>query len=49
MYEVCKKYDMLFISAEVVTGFGRLGQMLSTEPVFEVQPDLLVMAKESSH
>jgi len=45
MYEVCKKYDMLFISDEVVTGFGRLGQMLTSEFIFEVQPDLLVMAK----
>lgn len=45
MYEVCKKYDMLFISDEVVTGFGRLGTMLCTEPLFDVKPDLLVMAK----
>jgi len=45
MYNVCKKYDMLFISDEVVTGFGRLGQMLTSESIFEVQPDLLVMAK----
>ena len=45
MYEICKKYGMLFISDEVVTGFGRLGQMLSSESIFEVQPDLLVMAK----
>lgn len=45
MYDICKKYDMLFISDEVVTGFGRLGQMLTSESIFEVQPDLLVMAK----
>ena len=45
IFEVCKKYDMLFISDEVVTGFGRLGQMLATEPNFDVKPDLLVMAK----
>ncbi|MEM6318694.1 MAG: aminotransferase [Bacteroidota bacterium] len=45
MYEVCKKYDMLFIADEVVTAFGRLGQMVASENRFGVQPDLLVMAK----
>ena len=44
-WEVCKKYDVLYISDEVVTGFGRLGEMLASEKVFGVRPDLLVMAK----
>ncbi|MEM8944664.1 MAG: aminotransferase [Planctomycetota bacterium] len=44
-WEVCKKYEVLYISDEVVTGFGRLGEMLTSEKLFGVQPDLLVLAK----
>ena len=36
---------MLYISDEVVTAFGRIGQMISSESVFEIQPDILVLAK----
>lgn len=44
-WEVCKKYEVLYISDEVVTAFGRIGHMISSESVFEVQPDILVLAK----
>lgn len=45
MYEICKKYDMLFIADEVVTAFGRLGHMVASEAMFDYTPDILVMAK----
>ena len=45
MYAICKKYDMLFISDEVVTAFGRLGKMFASEDLYGVTPDILCMAK----
>lgn len=44
-WELCKKYDILYVSDEVVTAFGRLGHMVTSEDMFEVKPDVLVMAK----
>lgn len=43
--EVCRKYDVLYIADEVVTGFGRLGHWFASEPVFDTVPDILVTAK----
>lgn len=43
--QVCKKYDVLYVSDEVVTAFGRLGAMFSSKDVFDLQPDILVSAK----
>lgn len=43
--EVCRKYDVLYISDEVVTGFGRLGEIFASEPVFGVVPDIITTAK----
>ena len=45
MYDVCKKYDMLYIADEVVTAFGRLGHMFASEALFGVQPDIICIAK----
>jgi len=45
MWEVCQEHDILFIADEVVTAFGRLGHMVTSESVFDIQPDLLVLAK----
>ena len=45
MWEVCKRYDMLYIADEVVTAFGRLGEWFASETVFDYQPDILVSAK----
>ncbi|MEM6633748.1 MAG: aminotransferase [Bacteroidota bacterium] len=42
---VCKKYEVLYISDEVVTAFGRLGDMISSQDTFGIQPDVLVLAK----
>ncbi len=43
--DVCRKYDVLYISDEVVTGFGRLGEMFASEKVFGIVPDMITMAK----
>jgi putrescine aminotransferase len=44
-WEVCKKYEVLYISDEVVTAFGRLGEMFASESVFDVTPDVIICAK----
>jgi len=43
--EVCKKYDVLYISDEVVTGFGRLGHWFASESLFDLTPDIITSAK----
>ena len=43
--EVCRKYDVLYISDEVVTGFGRLGHWFASEDVFGITPDIITSAK----
>ena len=43
--EVCRKNDMLYLSDEVVTSFGRLGHCFASEAVFGIQPDLITTAK----
>jgi len=43
--EVCRKHDVLYISDEVVTGFGRLGHWFASEDVFEIVPDIITCAK----
>ena len=43
--EVCRKYEVLYVSDEVVTAFGRLGEMFASKDVFDLQPDVIVSAK----
>ena len=43
--EVCRKYEVLYISDEVVTGFGRVGHFFASEPVFDLVPDIITSAK----
>jgi adenosylmethionine-8-amino-7-oxononanoate aminotransferase len=43
--EVCDRYEVLYISDEVVTGFGRLGHFFASESVFEFVPDIITSAK----
>lgn len=43
--EVCANHDILFISDEVVTGFGRLGHMFASKDVFDTEPDMITFAK----
>lgn len=44
-FEVCRKYDVRYISDEVVTGFGRLGHIFASEAVFGITPDIITCAK----
>jgi len=43
--EICKKYDIIYISDEVVTGFGRLGEFFASKAVFGIEPDIITVAK----
>ncbi len=43
--EVCRKYDVLYLSDEVVTAFGRMGHVFASEEVFGIQPDLITTSK----
>ena len=43
--DICKQNDIIFIADEVVTAFGRLGHIFSSEHVFETQPDMICFAK----
>jgi len=45
MEAVCKSYDIKTISDEVVTAFGRLGQMFASESMFGLTPDVITTAK----
>ena len=42
---VCDKHDIVYISDEVVTGFGRCGEWFASEAVFGVVPDIITFAK----
>jgi L-2,4-diaminobutyrate transaminase len=41
---VLKKYDILLVADEVVTGFGRLGSMFGSDH-YGMEPDLITIAK----
>ena len=41
---ICNKYDVLLVSDEVITGFGRLGKWFGCE-YFGIKPDLMTFAK----
>lgn len=43
--ELCRKYEVLYISDEVVTAFGRLGHWFASESVFGIVPDIITFAK----
>ncbi len=42
--EILKKYDILFMADEVITGFGRTGNYWGCQ-TFDIQPDILTCAK----
>lgn len=44
-WEICRENDILYISDEVVTGFGRLGHWFASEEVFGFVPDMITCAK----
>lgn len=41
---ICTKYDVLLVSDEVITGFGRTGTMFAADH-WNIQPDVIVMSK----
>lgn len=44
-WELCRKYDIMYISDETVTGFGRLGHFFASKDVFGIEPDIITCAK----
>lgn len=42
---ICKENDILYISDEVVTGFGRVGHWFASKDVFGIDPDMITCAK----
>ena len=42
--EICDKYDVLFIADEVITGFGRTGEMFGLSH-WGIEPDAFTFAK----
>ena len=44
-HEICREYDIKYISDEVVTAFGRLGHMFASQSVFDIEPDIITTAK----
>jgi adenosylmethionine-8-amino-7-oxononanoate aminotransferase len=43
--EICRDNDILYISDEVVTGFGRVGHVFASGEVFGLDPDMVTFAK----
>jgi putrescine aminotransferase len=41
---VCREHDILFVVDEVITGFGRTGELFASTR-FDLQPDVLLLAK----
>ncbi|WP_308389431.1 aminotransferase class III-fold pyridoxal phosphate-dependent enzyme [Acidithiobacillus sp. AMEEHan] len=41
---ICKKYGVLLVVDEVITGFGRTGRWFASE-LYDIQPDLMTLAK----
>jgi len=42
--EICRKYDVLFIADEIITGFGRTGRWFALER-YGIEPDIIAFAK----
>lgn len=45
VYELCKKYDLLWIDDEVLCGFGRLGEWFGYQLYPGIQPDIIAAGK----
>ncbi len=43
--DICRELDIVYVSDEVVTGFGRLGHWFASEEVFGIVPDIITSAK----
>ena len=46
-YELCQKYNVLFVADEIQTGLGRTGKMLACDHV-GIRPDILLLGKALS-
>jgi len=44
-WELCRRYDVIFIADEIVTAFGRLGHWFASKEVFGIEPDIITCAK----
>ena len=44
-FDLCRQHEILYISDEVVTGFGRLGHWFASETVYGIKPDMITCAK----
>jgi len=42
---ICRKYNILVVADEVITGFGRTGALFASE-LYGIQPDLMVLSKQ---
>lgn len=42
---LCRENDILFVADEVVTAFGRLGEVFASERLFGLDPDMITFAK----
>ena len=43
--EICRDNEILYVSDEVVTAFGRLGHVFASKEVFGIDPDMITFAK----
>ncbi|MCU5775443.1 aspartate aminotransferase family protein [Erwiniaceae bacterium BAC15a-03b] len=44
---ILRKYDILFVADEVITGFGRTGKLFACE-TWGIEPDMMVLSKQIS-
>jgi adenosylmethionine-8-amino-7-oxononanoate aminotransferase len=42
--DICREHEVLFIADEVITGFGRVGELFASAR-FGIRPDMITMAK----
>ena len=43
--QVCRKYGVMVIADEVITGFGRTGRLFGSQ-TYDIKPDIMVMSKQ---
>ena len=44
VFEICQRYEVLFIADEVITGFGRTGEWFGVQH-WDIEPDIMTVAK----
>ncbi len=43
---MCQRYDIKYISDEVVTAFGRVGHMFASKNRYDIDPDIITTSKD---